>query len=244
MRDDAVYLTPGEGFDLLADTYDARQAGDPTLLLETTATLAALPPLTGARVADLGCGTGRYALQMARLGARQVVGLDLSSEMLAQAERKARRANLTIDLAHGDLREPLPLAEGTFDAAVCALTTSFLEELEPALVHMTRILRPGGVLVVSELHPWGLATARADAAVNRRHDRAPYLRFMSAAGQECRIPRSVHGIGALFNAARAAGLILERLDEPAADSRLASQFPAVRDRVGMPLALVLTLRRP
>lgn len=242
--DDAVYLSPADGFELLADTYDSRQSGDPTILLETTATLAALPPLTGARVVDLGCGTGRYALQLARLGAAQVVGLDLSVEMLARTEHKARRAERTLDLVQGDLRESLPLPEGAFDAAVCALTVSFLPELEAPLARMARLLRPGGVLVLSELHPWGLAAERAASAARLRNDRAPYLRFTSAAGQECRIPRAVHGIGALFNAARAAGLTLERLDEPAADSRLAASFPSVRDRIGMPLSLTLTLRKP
>ena len=58
--DEAVYRTVLEAFAELADTYDARMAGTPTLLLESTETLSALPDLTDAAVADFGCGTGMH----------------------------------------------------------------------------------------------------------------------------------------------------------------------------------------
>ena len=74
MDDDASYLSVAEGFSRLADTYDARLAGHPTILLEQTETLAALPRLTDLRVGDIGCGTGRYALRLGEFGAGEVIG--------------------------------------------------------------------------------------------------------------------------------------------------------------------------
>src|SRR5687768_15402288 len=90
---DALYLSPAEGFRRLADTYDSRLAGNPLLVVEAAAALRALPPIApDAHVADIGCGTGRYALQMARLGPAVVTGVDIAPEMLENAARKARRS--------------------------------------------------------------------------------------------------------------------------------------------------------
>ena len=241
--DEAVYLTPAEGFDLLADTYDARLSGDPGVLLETAAVLGALPSLTGAIVADLGCGTGRYTRQLVRLGAARTLGVDLSEAMLARAAHLARRAELPIEWLRGDLNDTIALPDASLDVAVCARVVSFLPKLEAPFVRIARLLRPGGFLVVSEIHPGELAAARAASTAAFRKDRAPYLRFTSFEGRECRLPRTPHRTADLFAAARAAGLILERLDEPVADSRLAATCPAVQDRIGVPLALVMTLRR-
>ena len=127
MDDDALYFSPAEGFDRLADTYDLRLSGNPVLLLETTQTLAALPNIAGKAVADIGCGTGRYATQLMRLGASKVAGVDLSPAMLEVALRKAQKAELPIEWGVGDLNGRIPIPDATLDAAVCALTLSFIE---------------------------------------------------------------------------------------------------------------------
>jgi ubiquinone/menaquinone biosynthesis C-methylase UbiE len=90
-EDGGVYRAAAEAFGEMADTYDARMAGSPVFLLETTETLSALPDLTDAAVADFACGTGRYAIQAARMGARRVVGVDAAPEMLDFARRKVAR---------------------------------------------------------------------------------------------------------------------------------------------------------
>lgn len=244
MSDDAIYLDPGRGFALLADTYDARLAGDPLFLLESTATLAALPQIDGARVADLGCGTGRYALQMGRLGADRVFGLDLSPEMLAVAARKARRGGIAVAWQQADLNEPLPLEDASIDVALCALTLSSVADPVPPLRHIARVLRPGGALVLSDRHPYGLQAARAASAAAFRRDHAPFLRFTDHEGRECRIAQTPHSVSTLFDAARAAGLSLERMAEPAVDHRLASTYSGLGAQIGLPLALVLRLRKP
>lgn len=228
----------------MADTYDARLAGNPLLLLESGATLAMLPDLTRAnRVADLACGTGRYALQLARLGPEEVIGIDICPQMLAVARRKARRAELPVIWQAGDLRD-VPLADSSLDAAVCALTLSFLPDLVPVFAEIARVLAPGGNVVVSDYHPHGLCAARAVSQASFSKDRAPYFRFTSAGGQECRISQTPHTVTDYFNAARAAGLTLEQIAEPVVDHRLASTYgQGLRDKIGIPLALVMRFRK-
>jgi malonyl-CoA O-methyltransferase len=240
---EAVYRPVAVGFAELADTYDARLAGNPLHLLESTEILAILPDLSGAQVADLGCGTGRHALTLARLGAASVTGIDLVPEMLKVASRKAHRAEMEIRWTQGDLTGTLPISDGAFDVAVCPLVLSFLPEVRPAFAEMARILRPGGALVVSDYHPHGLHAARAASAAAGRRDHAPYLRFTTADGAECRIAQTPHRISDLFAAARAAGLILEHVAEPVCDRRLASAHTSLREMVGVPLTLILRFRR-
>lgn len=242
----AIYLSPADGFDELAPTYDQRLAGNPLFAVESAATLVALPDLRGKTVADIGCGTGRYTLQMARMGAESVMGIDLSPEMLSVAARKAERGGLGdfVSWRRGDLLERLPLADGAVDVVVCALTLSFLPNANGAFPELFRVLAPGGVIVISDYHPHGLAQARAESAArNGNKDRSPYLRFTSAQGDDCRIPQFVHTVSDLFNAGRNAGLTLEHLAEPVAESHIANTYAGLRERSGVPLALVARFRK-
>ncbi len=243
MDDDALYLSPAEGFNRLADTYDLRLSGNPVLLLETTQTLAALPNVAGKSVADIGCGTGRYAIQLMRLGAAQVAGIDFSPAMLEAAQRKAHKAELPIEWGVGNLTERIPIPDATLDAAVCALTLSFIESLPHAFTELSRILRPGGVLVISELHPHGLIQERSVSRQAFRKDHAPYLRFTDLKGQECRIPRTPHTLSDYTNAAHAAGLTLTAAAEPLVDSRLVATFSNLKEKLGLPLALILKFEK-
>lgn len=239
MDDDAFYLNPTDGFHRLADTYDARFSGHPLLLLETTQTLAALPNLAGKSVGDIGCGTGRHALQFARFGARHVVGIDFCSTMLTYAQRKAERAELPIEFGIGDLTGHLPLPDGVLDAAVCALTLSFIDDLRPTFRELARILKRRGTLVISERHPHMLLAERAASVAAFRKDKAPYLRFADLEGRECRIPQHPHTFSDYINAAHAAGLRLDFATEPLVDHRLAVTHTSLKEQLGLPLALIL-----
>jgi ubiquinone/menaquinone biosynthesis C-methylase UbiE len=244
---EAMYLSPAEGFRRLADTYDTRLSGNPLLVVEASAALRALPGMAGAHIADIGCGTGRYTFQLARLGAERVTGVDIAPEMLENAVRKARRmTDLTdvIQWERGDIYETLPFADNMLDGVLCGLVLSFLPDLPPAFRELARVLRSDGWLVISDYHPHGLCAARAESLAVGRKDNAPYLRFTSANGEECRIAQTPHTIGDYFEAAREAGLALEHLAEPAADRRLAGTYGAgLHQTLGIPLALAMRFRK-
>jgi len=125
--------------------------------LGSEALLALLP--SEWTVADLGCGTGAVAADLAARFAR-VVAVDQSGEMLKAARRRlARVENVEI---HEARLEALPLGDASCDAALAVLVLSYVEDPGAALREAARILRPGGRLVVVE------AARHADEALRRR----------------------------------------------------------------------------
>jgi len=125
--------------------------------LGTEALLALLP--SEWTVADLGCGTGALAAELAPR-VRKVVAVDRSAEMLRAARKRLSRArNVEI---HEARLEALPLPDASCDAALAVLVLSYLEEPAAALREAARVLRPGGRLVVVE------AARHGDEALRRR----------------------------------------------------------------------------
>jgi ubiquinone/menaquinone biosynthesis C-methylase UbiE len=99
-------------------------------------------------VLDVGCGTGFLALLLAELGHR-VTGADAADEMLALAEEKAAQAGLAVDLQRADA-EQLPFDDDSFDLVVERHVIWTLPEPRVALSEWSRVLRPGGHLVLVE----------------------------------------------------------------------------------------------
>ena len=99
----------------------------------------------GGPVADLGCGPGHVAAWLADLGVT-AVGIDLSPGMIAAG----RRAYPQVQFREGDLLQ-LPAADGEFGAAVALYSVIHLGpgELGDAFWEVQRVLRPGGLLLVS-----------------------------------------------------------------------------------------------
>lgn len=105
-----------------------------------------------ARVLDVATGTADLAIQAERLlHPREIVGIDLSAEMLQYGRRKLDRIGLSprISLVQGDA-EDLPFPDDTFDAALVAFGVRNFEDLGAGLRGIQRVLRPGGRLVVLE----------------------------------------------------------------------------------------------
>jgi ubiquinone/menaquinone biosynthesis C-methylase UbiE len=113
----------------------------------------------GDQVIDVGCGPGECTRHLARAaGEGLTIGLDTSEEMVAAAVASGDRENLAY--LRGDARA-LPFEEETFDVACSIGAIDMVEEPMVALGEMTRVLAPGGRLVVaaSRAHADELALA-------------------------------------------------------------------------------------
>lgn len=105
--------------------------------------------VTGMDVFEFGCGTGRNLVALKAAGAASVGGCDLSEGMLAAA----RRREPALDVFRHDMNAPLPVAIGAADIVLFSLTLEHIADLAPPLGEARRLLKPGGRIVVIEIHP-------------------------------------------------------------------------------------------
>ena len=106
--------------------------------------------LTGRHVVEVGCGTG-YNTQWLARHAASVRALDFSPGMLSKA--RARVTTETVQFIEHDLTQPWPIADASADLIVVLLVLEHIENLAFFFSESARVLRPGGDLYLSELHP-------------------------------------------------------------------------------------------
>lgn len=101
-------------------------------------------------VLDCACGTGDLSLAFAKAGARSVVGLDFTREMLDYAEIKRDKAAASkVTFVEGDAIQ-LPFDDASFDVVSIAFGIRNVTEPTQCIAEMFRVLRPGGTLVILE----------------------------------------------------------------------------------------------
>ena len=108
------------------------------------------PDLRGAAVLDLGCGYGWHCKYALDRGAAEVVGIDGSERMIAEARRRNAGANIRYQLCG---LEEYDYPEERFDLAVCNLVLHYIEDLEAVYRRIYRTLKPGGVFLFNIEHP-------------------------------------------------------------------------------------------
>ena len=141
-------------YDLYARRYDRIKAFDERadLALLSQPLLDRLEDCAAPLALDVATGTGRLPLALARNGRFRghVIGIDLSRRMLDVAREKvaAEHFEAFITLERQDAMR-LPYPDAHFDAVTCLEALEFLPSPEAALLEMSRVLKPGGALLVT-----------------------------------------------------------------------------------------------
>ncbi len=231
--------------------------------VNTPAFLAMLPPIAGLHGLDIGCGEGGNTRELARCGAR-MTALDMSPTFLRHAREAEVADPLGIEYVHADAA-CLPFADEAFDFATAFMSLMDMPDQATALAEAYRVLRPGGFLQFSILHPCFVPPHRrvlrkADGTTVRAIEVGRYFDvidgrvdrwWFDAASQEERArvppfqePRFHRTLSAWINLVVASGFMVERLGEPYADEATAAAVPAVADTRVAPLFLHVRGRKP
>ncbi len=110
-----------------------------------------LDPKKGEKILDVACGQGVFCRKLAEAGA-EAVGIDASKKLIEAA--KTRSAGMpNIKYAVVDASNMKLFQDGSFQAAACIMAIQNIDPIEPVLKEVSRVLKPGGRVVIVMLHP-------------------------------------------------------------------------------------------
>lgn len=223
-----VEIDPLGGYALWSETYHD-QADNPLTTLEHEVFDRLVGDVAGLSVLDVGCGTGRHALRLAARGAR-VTGADPCPQMLAVARELSAARGLDVTCLPVGY-EALPQGEA-FDLVLSTLVLCHLPDLDGAIAAMAACLKPGGRMVITDLHYFCLLIGWRTTF---DHGDVHYA-----------IHNVLHPTGAYLAAFRRAGLELEVIEDiPIAERLRGHGMDSIVDKwEGFPFGIAFAARKP
>ena len=228
----------------------------------TPAFLAMLPLVAGLLGLDIGCGEGENTRHVARLGAH-MTAIDIAPTFVRHAEETEEKEPLGIEYQLGD-GAALPFADASFDFITAFMSLMDTPDLPQALAEIKRVLRPGGFIQASILHPCFCPLYRKPVHAEDGSIRAVEVaRYFDSADGEIeswcfstipllqkltvrpfKIPRFHRTLSSWFSLIHSTGLLLEELGEPNPSDEDLQKYPKLADTGVAPLFLHFRARKP
>lgn len=213
-------------------------------LFNNPAFLGFLGDIRGVEALDVGCGEGYNTRIFARLGAR-MTGVDISGELIELAKAEEEREPLGIRYDRMGFEDMRGLDDASFDLVVSTMALMDGAGYDEGIREIHRVLRPGGTLAFSILHPCfmteGFSWLRAESGepealrVARYFDGSPSIerwKFSNAPALEdaepFSVPRFPRTLSEIINPLLQAGFVLQQISEPRPDEGACEQCEALR----------------
>ncbi len=220
--------------------------------LNTPAFLAELPPVAGLDGLDIGCGEGSNTRKLAEAGG-SMVAVDIAPTFIRHAQEAEAAAPLGIDYRFGD-GTALPFPDAKFDFATAFMSMMDMPRQDKALAEAARVLKPGGFLQFSILHPCFAPPYRKVLRDDGRYfdgidGEIETWRFGAAPAEvkasvvPFRVPRFHRTLSEWVAMIVVAGLTIEHMAEPHVDAETARAIPYLADTHIVPLFLHIRARK-
>jgi ubiquinone/menaquinone biosynthesis C-methylase UbiE len=230
--------------------------------LNTPAFLAMLPAVAGLDGLDIGCGEGTNTCQLAKLGAH-MTAIDIAPTFIRHAQEVEAAEPQGTQFLVGD-GTALNFADSSFDFVTAFMSMMDMTDLGCALREVARVLRPGGFLQFSIVHPCFVPPHRkvlrdADGSVTAVEIAGYFDQVDGDVEEWCfnsiparerqliepfRVPRFHRTLSSWVDLIVQAGLAIEQFGEPCAGPALAAAVPYVADTRVAPIFLHIRARKP
>jgi SAM-dependent methyltransferase len=202
--------------------------------------LKLLGSVEGKRMLDLGCGAGHNAIALAKQGAK-VIGVDESSDQIADARAACEREGVRVELHHAPLAELAFLRADTIDGAISAFGLTPVEDIDRVFRQVHRVLRPEMALVISLPHP---AFAVIDPSDPERRVQRSYWESAPLDGSEPGRPDDLpRTISQLFTSLSRANFRVDTVHEPEPPARGPRSSGWTDAMALLPATLILRARK-
>ncbi|HST63311.1 MAG TPA: class I SAM-dependent methyltransferase [Longimicrobium sp.] len=220
-------------------------------LAPTEDSLRLLDPVSGARVLEVGCGSGHSLRYLAEQGAAELWGLDLSPAQLAFAADVLRPYQPRVHLFESPMEVDPGIPAGAFDLVISIYALGWTTDLPATLALIAGYLRPGGCFIFSWEHPVYGCLRQGDGEIVFAHPYAAEGQEEYASWNGVRIVQHRRTMSTFINEVVRAGLQVEALVEGELDTTLSTDdhadstrwYTIPRARM-MPTTFILKARKP
>lgn len=200
------------------------------------------PDLEGKQVLDLGCGYGWHCRYAAEMGAKQVIGIDLSEKMIQEAAARNAMEQITYRVCG---LEEYEYPKAAFDCVISNLVLHYVEDIEAVFKLVNQTLKPGGVFLLNIEHP--IFTAGVDQDWIYQEDGSPEYwpvdryfypgeRTTHFLGQD--VTKQHHTLEQILMGLLNNGFRLEAVEE-ARPSEEMLEIPGMKDEMRRPMMLLV-----
>lgn len=226
---------------------EAREGRNPTRTgLLDQPMLDACGDVRGLTILDSGCGEGRFCRMLLDRRAERVLGVDLCAPMI-DAARELETGKDEYRLA--DVQDLGFLSDRSFDLAVSYLNQCDLPDFEANSREIFRVLRPGGRLIVANLHPMRSAVggwhrtddgAKQHVILDRYFDEGE-RRWKMLGVEFTNFHRT---LATYVRGYRESGFAIDEIVEPAVDAENLKRYPELDDELRVPNFIIFVLQKP
>lgn len=217
-------------------------------LFETPALFSLLTDLEDKVILDLGCGYGDHCAEFIRQGAARVVGVDISSKMLAVAEEENSRPGITyINMP----MERIDELDEAFDIVVSSLALHYVEDFQGLVKNVFSLLKQGGIFVFSQENPLTTCFSSGSRWTRDEHGNKIYANVSNYSTDGERLSvwfvddvKKYHRtFSSIVNTLVDAGFAIEKMIEPIPTAELLEKHPEHYDLLHKPDFLLVRVKK-
>ncbi len=216
-------------------------------VVEMPAIYSELPDLNGKKVLDLGCGSGNNCMKAVELGAKSVLGIDVSKNMISLAKKVSKDAKIKYKVL---AMEELSSLKGKYDVVISSLAFHYVSDYDKLLKDIYKLLKRGGRLIFSQEHPLSTGTILTEATNFKSKVKFGDKEYKILSDYNINGPRTVswldgtytkyhRNMSTLINGLIANNYKLHKIVEPIATEENVKKNPKYKNQLNMPYFMII-----